>query len=184
MILTEKDTSENPIEILKHLDGMPVFSQMIEVLGYKGRARHVALYWEDQEVIYDDGKDDVYGDINKSAWLKYLKHPVIKGKLFPYSDFCNMKSTYGVLIDRVTSSMYAGSLSDIQFVVKKLAIINNVTSFYASKLPDSMQSKIINGETTPEDIKKLFKLYDKNENFEKTPEHIMDDWLKTFCGTH
>ncbi len=157
---------------------MPAFTQMLEVLGYRGHSRYVAIYTSEyNEVIYTDGVDEVADVIDRHAWKAYINHKCVRGSVFPY-----LNRSGAILIDRTLGRLYAGMVEDVRDVVTGLAKINNVRSLFAGNFPMGIQDRIITGNDTPSDLKAILEIIEQFSVGYANAEDAMRQWLKHFYG--
>jgi hypothetical protein len=183
MFISETILHRNVLEKLKLLEGIPIFPQMIELLGYQGHARYITLYWdEDEDLVYNDGVDEIAGVLNKRTWLKYICSRKISGYLFPYTDLYQHRAKHGVMYDRVKGLLYAGMIDDIKQAVHSLAKLDNVVSFYATQLPDTVISNVLDQDTTMEDLDIMMKIISRSNYKDREVLSFVDKWLKEAVG--
>jgi len=174
------------ISDLQFINGMPVFPQMLEVLGYQGRARYVAIFWEEggSELVYDDGIDIISGAINMNVWLKYVSSPVIRSCLFPYSDLFKRTTKHALVIDRIEDQAYVSGITTAQEVVQELAKTSKVTSFYVSQFPPDVLDRLSSDSAAPSDIQAILTIMKETADQRDQAEQVMDQWLTNFSYRH
>jgi hypothetical protein len=105
----------NPPEIPHSFERLPMQlpPRLAELLGYCGRARFVAFYWEQvgDELMFDDGQSE--GTAEWFPFKRLVEHPRVAPLIFRY-DFgsSDCEAMHWLIVDRHRSQAYAATVAD------------------------------------------------------------------------
>ncbi|HZA28988.1 MAG TPA: hypothetical protein VE735_05250 [Gammaproteobacteria bacterium] len=100
---------------LIRLINIPVPPVLEQALGYDGKARYVAFYWElaGDELAWADDRVSIIG-ANWHAWLMYIQHPSVAHCLEPYElGNSDESARHWLLLDRQERILYVGTTPDV-----------------------------------------------------------------------
>ncbi len=93
---------------------VPVPMNLAQLLGYKGRSRFVAFYWNQtvDELAYHDGDDRGVGESQR--FLTYAGHPNVEGELTTDIGLIDWPASHWLLLDTEKDTLYTGSPIEIR----------------------------------------------------------------------
>ena len=93
---------------------IPVPLSLEKALGYSGKNRYLALWWEPagDEAVWDDGQTST--DACWQAFLAYVHHPVVEPALRPYDlGSSDGPGQHRLLLDLIERRTYIGTTAEV-----------------------------------------------------------------------
>jgi hypothetical protein len=127
---------------LIRLRDIPVPPMLEEALGYSGKSRYVAFYWEaaGDELVWEDGRAKLIG-ANWPAWLIFVRHCRVARHLAPYQlGSSESEAAHKLLLDRQERTLYVGERKQVARFLAQYVLLAPVLS--PEQIQNRMQEKV------------------------------------------
>lgn len=91
---------------------VPVPPRLAELIGYRGKARWVAIHWEPcgDESFYDDGRSSGTG--SPLAYQAFVRHPAVASEVAPFNfGSSDSEAAEWLVLDRMEKAIYVAPAS-------------------------------------------------------------------------